>query len=141
MTVRQAVTLGRWAHRGWWRPLTRYDRALVAECIDTVGMAGLAREQLGELSGGQYRRVVIAQGLAQESDLLLLDEPTAGLDADARRRILEIIDQFGAGGVAVVHATHDAAAARRAGHGLPLEGGRLVAEGDPAALVRASRDA
>lgn len=127
MTVRDAVDMGRWAHRGWWRPLTRRDKAVVADCMERVGVAGLARRQLRELSGGQYQRVLVAQGLAQRSDLLLLDEPAAGLDRDARHRILEIVDGLAADGVTVVHATHDADAAGRADHRLSLKNGRLVA--------------
>ncbi|RSN68299.1 zinc ABC transporter ATP-binding protein AztA [Actinomadura sp. WAC 06369] len=128
MTVRHAVAMGRWADRGWWRPLTGADRALVAGCMERVGVAGLARRQLGELSGGQYQRVLIAQGLAQRSDLLLLDEPGAGLDRESRERLLEIFDDLAADGVTVVHATHDARAAARADHRLPLKEGRLLAE-------------
>ncbi|OLT28628.1 ABC transporter ATP-binding protein [Actinomadura sp. CNU-125] len=127
MTVRDAVAMGRWAHRGRWRPLTRHDRTVVADCMERVGVTGLARRQLGELSGGQYQRVLIAQGLAQRSDLLLLDEPGAGLDQDARRRILEIFAELVADdGVTIVHATHDADAAGRADHRLLLKNGRLL---------------
>lgn len=128
MTVRDAVAMGRWVDRGWWRPLTRADKGLVADCMERVGVAGLARRQLGALSGGQYQRVLIAQGLAQRSDLLLLDEPGAGLDHGARERILEIFDDLVADGVTIVHATHDAGAAARADHRLPLREGRLLAE-------------
>ncbi|MEV5829547.1 zinc ABC transporter ATP-binding protein AztA [Spirillospora sp. NPDC052242] len=128
MTVRDAVAMGRWVDRGWWRPLTGADRGLIADCMERVGVAGLARRQLGELSGGQYQRVLIAQGLAQRSDLLLLDEPGAGLDRDSRERILEIFGELVADGVTIVHATHDADAAARADHRLPLKEGRLAEE-------------
>ncbi|QFG20588.1 zinc ABC transporter ATP-binding protein AztA [Actinomadura sp. WMMB 499] len=132
MTVRDTVAMGCWARRGWWRPLTRADRTVVADCMERVGVADLARRQLGGLSGGQYQRVLIAQGLAQRSDLLLLDEPGAGLDRDARRRILEIFDDLVSAGVTIVHATHDADAAAHAAHRLPLREGRLLAEEPPA---------
>ncbi|MBE1537465.1 zinc ABC transporter ATP-binding protein AztA [Actinomadura algeriensis] len=131
LTARDAVAMGRWAHRGWWRRLTGHDRAVVAQSMERVGVADLARRQLGELSGGQYQRVLIAQGLAQRSDLLLLDEPGAGLDQDARERILEIFAELAADGVTIVHATHDAGAAGRADHRLLLREGRLVT-GEPA---------
>ncbi|MBA8950243.1 zinc/manganese transport system ATP-binding protein [Actinomadura namibiensis] len=131
MTVREAVAMGRWAHRGWWRPLTRRDRTVIADCMERVGVADLARTRLGELSGGQYQRVLIAQGLAQQSDLLLLDEPAAGLDRDSQRRILEIFDQLVPTGVTIVHATHDAEAAGNADHCLLLKDGRLLAQGAP----------
>ncbi|MFI0355984.1 zinc ABC transporter ATP-binding protein AztA [Actinomadura sp. 9N407] len=137
MSVREAVAMGRWAHRGWWRPLTRNDRAVAAHCMERLGVADLARTQLDRLSGGQYQRVLIAQGLAQESDLILLDEPAAGLDHRARDRILEIFDELAADGVTVVHATHDDEAARRADHRLHLRDGRLAAGvREPADLAR-----
>ncbi|QRN78861.1 MAG: ATP-binding cassette domain-containing protein, partial [Nocardiopsis sp. BM-2018] len=65
LTVRAAVAMGRWAHRGLWRPLTRHDRAVVARCMERAGVADLAHRGLGELSGGQRQRALIAQGLAQ----------------------------------------------------------------------------
>jgi zinc/manganese transport system ATP-binding protein len=136
MTVRDAVAMGRWAHRGWWRPLTGRDRAVIAECMERVGVAHLARRQLRELSGGQCRRALIAQGLAQRSGLLLLDEPAAGLDQDAQERITDILGDLAAEGVTVVHATHDPRAARRAHHCLLLDGGRLVRQGTPDAVLR-----
>jgi zinc/manganese transport system ATP-binding protein len=132
VTVRETVAMGRWAHRGPWRPLTRHDRAVVAECLERMEVAELARRRLGELSGGQRQRVLVAQGLAQESDLLLLDEPSAGLDHRSQRHIHRILTDLAALGTAVVHATHDPEEAARADHCLVLESGRLVPAGAPA---------
>lgn len=129
LTVRAAVAMGRWAHRGLWRPLSRHDRAVVARCLERTGVADLADRRLGELSGGQRQRALIAQGLAQEADLLLLDEPSAGLDHGARERIRQTVAEAAAGGVTVVHATHFAQEARDADHLLVLEEGRVVPPG------------
>ncbi|MEW2354762.1 zinc ABC transporter ATP-binding protein AztA [Spirillospora sp. NPDC029432] len=126
MTVREAVAMGRWALRGPWRRLTRADRAAVDACMERAGVAGLGRTQLARLSGGQYRRVLLAQGLAQESDLLLLDEPAAGLDHGAREDVLEAFGELAASGVTVVHATHETDAAGHADHRLHLRDGRLA---------------
>ncbi|MFI9119775.1 hypothetical protein ACIGW0_10340 [Streptomyces bikiniensis] len=87
------------------------------------------------MSGGQRRRVLVAQGLAQGADLLPLDEPAGALDRSAREAIARVLDEVTGEGVTVVQATHDLAAARRAGHCLLLDGGRVVAAGPPSEVV------
>ncbi|WP_374222637.1 zinc ABC transporter ATP-binding protein AztA [Streptomyces spinoverrucosus] len=131
LTVRQTVEMGRWGERGLWRRLTRHDRTLVDSAMDRLGVADLSARQLGELSGGQRQRVLIAQGLAQQSDLLLLDEPTTGLDPEARERIAALLAELVADGTTVVQATHDLEAARTADACLLLSDGRLVGWGIP----------
>ncbi|MFI2507578.1 zinc ABC transporter ATP-binding protein AztA [Streptomyces sp. NPDC018972] len=138
LTVRQTVEMGRWGERGPWRRLTRQDRAAVDSALDRLGIADLAARQLGELSGGQRQRALIAQGLAQESDLLLLDEPTTGLDPEARERIATLLADLVDDGVTVVHATHDLDAARSADACLLLREGRLVGQGHPEQLLTPS---
>ncbi|MDT0323316.1 zinc ABC transporter ATP-binding protein AztA [Streptomyces millisiae] len=135
LTVRDAVAMGRWAHRGPWRPLTRQDRAVVRDCLDRLGLLDLAGRQLGELSGGQRQRALVAQGLAQDARLLLLDEPAAGVDLAATRRISAVLADAAERGVTVVQATHDLDEALRADHCLLLADGRLLAEGPPAAVL------
>ncbi|MEU2194807.1 zinc ABC transporter ATP-binding protein AztA [Streptomyces fimicarius] len=135
MTVRDAVAMGRWERRGLWRRLSRRDRAVVEASMTRLGVDSLAHRQLGELSGGQRQRALVAQGLAQEADLLLLDEPATGLDATAQRLIADVLAEVTQEGVTVVQATHDLEAARAAGHLLLLRDGRLLAEGDPGALL------
>ncbi|MCL7366708.1 zinc ABC transporter ATP-binding protein AztA [Streptomyces ardesiacus] len=147
LTARQTVEMGRWNERGLWRRLTRRDRALVDSAMERLGVAGLAARQLGELSGGQRQRVLIAQSLAQHSDLLLLDEPTTGLDPGAREGITALLTDLVADGTTVVQATHDLEAARSADTCLLLGDGRLVGQGPPeevltpAALSRTWRPA
>jgi zinc/manganese transport system ATP-binding protein len=131
ITVRAAVAMGRWASRGLWRRLTARDRAVVEDCMHRLGVHDLADRSLGTLSGGQRQRALVAQGLAQESDLLLLDEPAAGLDAQARRFIDEAVTRAAADGVTVVAVTHDPDAAAQADHCLRLRDGRLVGEEAP----------
>ncbi|MGW5636492.1 zinc ABC transporter ATP-binding protein AztA [Streptomyces sp. NPDC003832] len=131
LTARQTVEMGRWGERGPWRRLTRQDRTVVDSALERLGVADLATRQLGELSGGQRQRVLIAQGLAQRSDLLLLDEPTTGLDPEARDRITELLRELVADGTTVVQATHDLPAARSADACLLLSEGRLVGQGAP----------
>ncbi|MFS8197654.1 zinc ABC transporter ATP-binding protein AztA [Streptomyces sp. CWNU-52B] len=131
LTVRQTVEMGRWAERGPWRRLTRRDHATVEAALDRLGIGDLTARQLGELSGGQRQRALIAQGLAQESDLLLLDEPTTGLDPEARERIGALLTSLVADGVTVIQATHDLEAARTADTCGLLREGRLVGWGAP----------
>ncbi|WP_308283019.1 zinc ABC transporter ATP-binding protein AztA [Pseudonocardia nigra] len=129
ITVRAAVEMGRWSRLGPWRRLTTHDRAVVEDCMARLGIRELAGYRLGEVSGGQRQRALVAQGLAQESGLLLLDEPSAGLDTEARQRIDAALDHAAGIGVTVLRVTHDAAVAERAHHCLLLRGGRLVANG------------
>ncbi|MFF0223372.1 zinc ABC transporter ATP-binding protein AztA [Streptomyces sp. NPDC004629] len=131
LTVRQTVEMGRWGERGPWRRLTRRDHATVNAALDRLGIGDLCSRQLGELSGGQRQRALIAQGLAQQSDLLLLDEPTTGLDPEARERIGALLTALVADGVTVVQATHDLDVARAADMCLLLQDGRLAGQGHP----------
>lgn len=126
-TVRQAVEMGRWPHRRG-RPLRAADRQVVMDSMERMGITELAGRQLRELSGGQRQRTLIAQGLAQESPILLLDEPTAGLDAEAHRLIRAAVGDELRRGTTVLEASHDAADIGRADRVVTFESGR-VSEG------------
>lgn len=126
ITVRETVAMGRWAHRGPWRRLTRADRAITTECLERLDLTALAARRLDTLSGGQRQRALLAQALAQESDLLLLDEPATGLDAASQAAIAVVLAEATAAGVTVVQATHDPAEAERADRLLRLDGGRIT---------------
>jgi zinc/manganese transport system ATP-binding protein len=97
-------------------------------CIGRLGVAELASRRLGALSGGQRQRVLLAQGLAQQSDLLLLDEPATGLDAEAKERIAAVLAEESARGVTIVHATHDPDDTADADHRIALSHGRLLSD-------------
>ncbi|MGW0249908.1 zinc ABC transporter ATP-binding protein AztA [Nocardia goodfellowii] len=131
LTVRETVAMGRWGVRGPWRRLTRADHELVAACMARLDITALAARRLDTLSGGQRQRTLLAQALAQESQLLLLDEPSAGLDSDAQEIISRCLAEIRAEGVTVVQATHDLDEAARADHCLHLRNGRLIAAGTP----------
>lgn len=79
-TVREVVEVGRLPHRRWWRPIRAVDRELVHQALVSVGMADRAGDDVGALSGGQQRRVLIARALAGQPSVLVMDEPTAGVD-------------------------------------------------------------
>ncbi|MFC3964833.1 zinc ABC transporter ATP-binding protein AztA [Nocardia jiangsuensis] len=131
ITVRETVAMGRWGERGWWRRLTRADRALVDESLEALGLGALAGCRLDTLSGGQRQRALLAQALAARSRLLLLDEPGTALDAEARAAVHTALDLAGERGVTVVHATHDRDDALRADHAVALAAGRVTAAGPP----------
>jgi iron complex transport system ATP-binding protein len=130
VTVREVVTMGRYATLGYYRRLKDEDRRLVDESMDRMMIGDLAGEHLNELSGGQRQRVFVAQGLAQDHEMLLLDEPMTGLDLPSAAAIDAVIHDENAHGCTVVISTHDLAEARAADH-VVLLAGRVVASGRP----------
>ncbi|UBQ02816.1 metal ABC transporter ATP-binding protein [Curtobacterium sp. TXMA1] len=107
LTVRSTVVMGRWRARPWWRSLGRADHAVVDAQLDRMGIADLADRPLDELSGGQRQRTLVALGLAQRAPVLLVDEPTAGVDAGSAALVTAALAAEAAAGVVVVHAAHD----------------------------------
>lgn len=136
ITVRETVAMGRYADRGAFGRLTASDRAVVDDAMDRLEIADLARRHLHELSGGQRQRVFVAQGLAQQGDVLLLDEPVTGLDLVSRQRILDVVDEERAAGRTIAMTTHDLSEAANTDHVLLLAG-RIVASGAPAEVLTA----
>ncbi len=130
VTAREVVTLGRAADIGAFRRLSRRDREIVDEALDRLDLGPLAGRHLAEMSGGQRQRVFIAQGIAQQAPILLLDEPVAGLDATSAERIREVVEHERDEGHLVVVATHDLGYAATTDHTILLAGS-LVAAGPP----------
>ncbi|MGM1029252.1 MAG: metal ABC transporter ATP-binding protein [Actinomycetota bacterium] len=111
VTLEQVVSMGRTPRLGLRWPGGR-DRRIVAEALETVGLAELRRTRFGDLSGGQRQRGLLARALASEPQLLLLDEPFNGLDQGSREALLETIGALKARGVALLITTHDLDLAR-----------------------------
>ncbi|MGH8926961.1 MAG: metal ABC transporter ATP-binding protein [Acidimicrobiia bacterium] len=130
VSVREVVTMGRYAGRGPLDRLTRADRAAVDRAMDSLAITDLARSSLHELSGGQRQRVFVAQGLAQDHDLLLLDEPSIGLDLVSTAAIERVIQVEKSIGRSVVLTTHDVSQALASDWALLMAGG-VVASGQP----------
>jgi iron complex transport system ATP-binding protein len=138
VTVRETVAMGRYAQLGPWGPMTLPNRRACRRAMERLEVADLAGRHLHELSGGQRQRVFVAQGLAQEADLLLLDEPVTGLDLVSTERIREAVAEELERGTTVVMTTHDIAEAGRADHVL-LMAGRVHAAGPPAQALHPDR--
>lgn len=121
LSVHDTVSLGRYTTVGLLRRFNQRDRDIVEHAMSRMGIGHLSSHQLSDLSGGQRQRVLIAQGLAQEADLLLLDEPFTGLDVMSRATVLEVIDEQCVDGRTVVMTTHDLDDARRCDQVLLLD--------------------
>ena len=131
VTVRDVVMMGRHRQIGWLRQPGKRDGLAVDEALARVGLSALGKRQIGELSGGQRRRVFIARALAQEADILLLDEPMNGVDVDGQAALMEVLDALNADGLTILMTTHDLDLAfRRFGKVMALKR-RLVAFGAP----------
>lgn len=130
ITVWEAVAMGRYARLGFSRRFGAADRATCERSMARIGIGDLARRHLSELSAGQRQRVFVAQGLAQEASLLLLDEPITGLDLVSRDHILQVVQEEKSAGVTIVGTTHSLEEARMADHVLLLSG-RVIASGSP----------
>ncbi|WP_217131777.1 zinc ABC transporter ATP-binding protein AztA [Leucobacter chinensis] len=133
MTVASAVAMGRWGNRGMLGRLTKEDRAEIDSRMEQLNIADLRNAQFSRLSGGQRQRVLIAQALTQRAPLLLLDEPEAGLDSQARAIIQQVLADEVALGTTVVLATHELDSARRTQRCLLIQAnaGGIVADGAP----------
>ncbi|MCI4066700.1 ABC transporter ATP-binding protein [Micromonospora sp. R77] len=137
--VAELVSYGRHPHQGLLRQWSRQDERVVAEAMAATGVTGLADRPVDELSGGQRQRVWIAMALAQQTPLLLLDEPTTWLDIAHQVEVLDLCarlhEEQGRTLVAVLHDLNQAA--RYATHLVALRDGRVVAAGEPRRVVTA----
>jgi len=131
ITVREVAAMGRYGKRRWWQDLTRRDYRLADEALEKVRMSEFSRRQIGQLSGGQQQRVFMARALAQNADILLLDEPFAGVDAATERAILDVLQETKAQGKTMVVVHHDLGTAAEYFDLLVLLKQRLFASGPP----------
>jgi zinc transport system ATP-binding protein len=107
VTVQEVVAAGRLAHKRPWQRRTATDRERVQEAIEVVGLGGRERHLVAELSGGQQRRVLIARALAGDAELLLMDEPTAGVDATNQEALAATMQLLVDDGTTIVLVAHE----------------------------------
>jgi manganese/iron transport system ATP-binding protein/manganese/zinc/iron transport system ATP- binding protein len=131
ITVREVAAMGRYGKRRWWQDLTRADYKAADEALAKVRMSEFAKRQIGQLSGGQQQRVFMARALAQDADILLLDEPFAGVDAATERAILDVLQETKQKGKTVVVVHHDLGTAAEYFDLLVLLKQRMFAFGSP----------
>jgi len=134
ITVREVVTMGRYPTVGAYGRLRSADRDAVERAMTRMGITHLSHRHLHDLSGGQRQRVFIAQGLAEDHDLLLFDEPLTGLDLPSAKVIDEVIHEEPQRGHTVLLTTHDLSEAGQADNVI-LMGGRVIAEGLPGEVL------
>ena len=106
-TVWDVVAMGRFSRLAFWQRFSAHDREVVSKALAAVNMTELATRHIANLSGGQQQRVFVARAIAQEPKLLLLDEPTTGVDAATEEALRVVVRDLVAGGLPVIMTTHD----------------------------------
>ncbi|MDP4501766.1 ABC transporter ATP-binding protein [Nonomuraea turcica] len=139
ITVADLVARGRYPHQGWFRRWSDEDDDAVSRALEATGTADLVNRPLRQLSGGQRQRVWVAMALAQDTDLLLLDEPTTYLDINHQVELLRLLRTLNAeSGKTIVVVLHDLnLACRFCDHVIAMAEGAIVAEGAPTAVITA----
>jgi zinc transport system ATP-binding protein len=139
--VREVVAAGRVPRRGLLRPLGGHDREVIAGAIERVGLSELAGSPIQRLSGGQQQRAYIAKALAGEPDLLVLDEPTAGVDVDAQETFAAFLGELHQElGVTILYVSHEFGAIERFVERVILVRGGIVFDGSPTELPTSWHD-
>jgi ABC-type Mn2+/Zn2+ transport system ATPase subunit len=135
VSVEDLVTLGRYGRLRRLRPPSGEDRERVRGALERVGLWELRRRQIGELSGGQQRRLLLARALARSAEFLLLDEPLAGLDVGAQEDLERLLRDLVAAGSTLLVATHDLHHVAHSYDEVLCLNGRIIAQGDPETVL------
>ncbi len=138
VTVGEVVSSGRLSRQSWFRLATRNDRAHVRRALELVGLADRASVDVADLSGGQQRRVLIARALAGEPEVLVMDEPTAGVDIASQHVLVEVLARLVDEGLTLLVVTHELAAfADLVSRVVVIDGGRVAFDGSREGFVAA----
>jgi manganese transport system ATP-binding protein len=136
VSVREVVAMGRYGRLGSTRRLRAEDRVAVDAALERCELTDLAERQIGALSGGQRKRAFVARGLAQGAELLLLDEPFAGVDKRSEATITTLLRDLAAEGRTILVSTHDLVAVPALCDEVALINRRIVAQGTPDETLR-----
>ncbi|WP_253904338.1 metal ABC transporter ATP-binding protein [Arthrobacter sp. Br18] len=135
VSVNDVVAMGRYGHLGATRRLRQADHAAVGAALEKVGLESLRKRQIGELSGGQRKRAFIARSIAQEAQLLLLDEPFAGVDRSSEATMTVLLKELRDEGRSVLVSTHNLAGIPELCDTAVLLHQRVLAHGTPADVL------
>jgi len=136
ISVRRVVALGRMPHQGPWDRLSEDDEALVEQSMEMAGILELAERNIMHLSGGERRRALFARALASQPELLLADEPTAGLDPYHQLHLMELFREQAKMGRSVIVVLHDLTLASRFSDRIVLlRDGHVLADGKPSEVM------
>ena len=133
VTVAECVLMARGGRRLPWA--SRTERAEVTQLLDRLGIGGLEQRHIRQLSGGQQQRVFIARALLRRPQLLLMDEPTAGVDVKTRHEVLHLLDDLNADGLAILLTTHDLNGVAAHLPRLVCLNGEVIATGEPSKVL------
>lgn len=139
VSVADVVMMGRSAKLGPLNWPKKHDWDFVQHTLGTVELANLSRRQIGQLSGGQQQRMFIARALAQEAELMLMDEPLTGLDTPSQEGLLDLLDKLQDDKVTVMVATHDLEQAARHFGRIMLLNHRIIALGSPGEVLHSEK--
>jgi ABC-type Mn2+/Zn2+ transport system ATPase subunit len=130
-TVREVVLMGRWSEHPWRPWTTRAEKQMVDQLLERLGIAGLGDRHIRSLSGGQQQRVFLARAMVGGPDLLLLDEPTSGVDIKTRDDVLHLLADLNGDGMTIVLTTHELNSVAAHLPWVVCVNRRVIAEGDP----------
>lgn len=136
LTVRELVAQGRYPHQSWFQQWSHTDETITQQAMAITNVASLADRPLDTLSGGQRQRAWIAMALAQETEILLLDEPTTFLDLAYQIEVLDLLHELNEAGRTIVMVLHDLNQACRYAHNLvAMRDGQICAQGNPSIVM------
>ncbi|NYF14965.1 manganese transport system ATP-binding protein [Pseudoclavibacter sp. JAI123] len=136
LSVRDVVMTGRYGHLGVTRRPKARDHAAVDAALERVELSDLAGRQIGQLSGGQRKRAFVARGIAQEAQVLLLDEPFAGVDTRSQATMTRLLRELAAQGVCILIATHDLGSLPELADEAVLFNRRVLLHASPEEIIR-----